>query len=205
MSKTDTPWKFDPATRTVVANDGGIVCIVPPRQSDELGHLIAATPAVVAVAHDLHENLGESLAAWEGEEDSVQEEHAELIADLDAADRRADAVLNPSGAGALPAHTLRELARTLLQRAHELDGMQPYVVIHSHRHGETFYTTWSKEAPSEQHMIDLLVEEFEPERGEWITYQAMAIADMTGAPAVKDDAEDEDDDQDEQSDRPSGM
>ncbi len=205
MSKTDTLWKFDPATRTVVANDGGIVCIVPPRQSDELGHLIAAAPVIVAVAHDLHENLRESLCAWEGEEDSVQEEHAELIADLDAADRRADAALNGTCAGALPANTLRELARTLLERAHELDGMQPYVVIHSHRHGETFYTTWSKEAPSEQHMIDLLVEEFEPERGEWITYQAMAIADMTGAPAVKADAEDEDDDQDEQSDRPSGM
>jgi hypothetical protein len=205
MSNIDTLWKFDPATRTVVANDGGIVCIVPPRQSDELGHLIAAAPAVMAVAHDLHDNLGESLVAWEDEEDSVQAEHAELIADLNAADRRADAVLNASGAGALPAHTLRELARTLLQRAHELDGMQPYVVIHSHRHGETFYTTWSKEVPSEQHMIGLLVEEFEPELDESISYQALAIADMTGTPAGKDDSEDEDDDQDEQSDRPSGM
>ncbi|MGX9221732.1 hypothetical protein ACWV27_25545 (plasmid) [Massilia varians] len=205
MSNIDTLWKFDPATRTVVQNDGGIVCIVPPRQSDELGHLIAAAPSLMAIAHDLHDSLSESLVAWDGEEDSVKEEHADLIAELDAADRRADAVLNAAGAGAISAHTLRELARTLLQRAHELDGMQPYIVIHSHRHGETFYTTWSKEAPSEQHMIDLLVEEFEPERGEWISYQALAIADMTGAPAVKDHSEDENDDQDEQSDRPSGM
>lgn len=193
MSVLTKSWRFDPATQLVVDDSGAVVCAATWGLDPAVGQLIAAAPALAALVHDLHSNLGESLAAWQGEEDSVQDEHANLIADLDAADRRADAVLTGSGAAALPAHTLRALAQSLLERAHQIDKLVPYVVTHSHRHGETFYTTWSAADPTQEQMAGLLVEEYEPDLGETLTSQRMAVADMTGVPlrVQADDGDDE--------------
>lgn len=197
MSDLQKAWKYDPAARTVMEKDGhSVICIVPPRQPDALGHLLAAAPALAAIATDLHSQLGASLCAWHGEEDSVQEEHADLIRNLEASDARATTVLAAPGGAALPAGALRELAHALLVRAQQLDGLQPYVITHSHRHGETYYTTWSATPPTEEQMAALLVEEYEPERGESLGYYEMAIADMAGTQisgrAASDDADQDD-------------
>lgn len=144
------------------------------------GQLLGSTPALVAIANDLHTQLGASLCAWHGEEDSVQEEHEDLIKELEAADARASAVLNATGGAALPAATLRALAKSLLERAEQLDGLKPYVVTHSHRFGQTVYTAWSAGAPNEMQMAGLLEEEFEGDRGETLESHRMEIGELTG-------------------------
>lgn len=85
MSETNQSWKFHPATRMVIGATGHVICIVPPGQPSAVGPLLAAAPTMAAVAADLRLQLRASIDAWEGEEESVQEEHAELIADLQAA------------------------------------------------------------------------------------------------------------------------
>jgi hypothetical protein len=162
----------------------------------------STAPAILAIAHDLHLRLGQSLSAWEDEEDSVKAEHASLIAGLDEAYARSSAVLPALGAAALPPNALRALAQALLMQAQQVDQLVPYVVIHSHRHGETFYTTWSATDPTEEQMAALLEEEYEPERGESLTYNRMAVEDLTGAPLphVAETLDDED-----EGDRPASM
>jgi hypothetical protein len=209
MSDLKRTWEYDPAARTVMEQNGdAIICIVPPRQADAVGHLIAAAPALAAIATDLHAQLGASLSAWHGEEDSVQEEHADLIKDLEAADARATAMLAAPGYSALSASDMRALAHALLVRAQDVDGLRPYVVTHSHRHGETFYTTWSATPPTEEQMAALLVEGYEPERNESLGYFGMAIADMAGtlAPAQPGSCiSDEEDESEDAVERPSAM
>ena len=170
------------------------------------GQLLGSTPALVAIAHDLHTQLSASLCAWHGEEDSVQEEHSDLIKELDAADARASAVLS-AGSAALPAGTLRALARSLLERAERLDGLQPYVVTHSHRFGQTVYTAWSAGAPNEKQMASLLEEKFEEDRGETLESHRVEIAEITGTVPMSVLAPmDEDVDQDDEgADRPAVM
>ena len=196
MSDTNQSWQFDPAARMVMGATGDVICIVPPRQPQAVGQLLASAPTLAAIAHDLRGQLSESLVAWEGEEDSVQDEHSELIAELQAADKRADEVLGAPGT-ALSADTLRALATVLLESAHQIDGRQPYVVNHSHRHGDTMYTTWSATPPSEEQMASLVGEQFEEDRGETLEYHAMQIREMTGVrdipPATTPDEEEEED------------
>lgn len=170
------------------------------------GMVLAAAPAITAIATDLHTQLGASLSAWRGEEDSVKTEHADLIKELEAADARATAVLAAPSNTALPADALRALAHTLLERAQEIDGLRPYVVTHLHRHGETFYTTWSATPPTEKQMAALLVEEYEPERGESLGYCSLAIADMTGTlPRSQSDGDaNQDEESEDAASRPSG-
>lgn len=170
------------------------------------GMVLAAAPAITAIATDLHAQLGASLSSWRGEEDSVREEHADLIKELEAADARATAVLTAPGNAALPVGALRSLAHTLLARAQEIDGLRPYVVTHFHPHGETFYTTWSATPPTEKQMADLLVEKYEPERGDSLGYCGLAIADMTGTllPSQGNGDADQGEESEEAASRPSG-
>lgn len=202
-----------------------VICHVPPSQEPALGHIIASLPAMsnametmlrtldkwtfdiqgldatmkaapvmIAISHDLRAQLSASLVAWEGEEESVREEHAELIATLQAADKRADEVLGAPGAK-LSADTLRALATVLLESAHQIDGLQPYVVNHSHRHGDTMYTLWSATPPSEEQMASLVGEDFEGDRGETLEYHALEIREMTSVrnipPALTADGEED--------------
>jgi hypothetical protein len=154
--------------------------------------------AIVSIANDLHFHLGRSLSALEDEEDSVKAEHAQLIARLDEAYARANAVLPNLDHFSLPPNTLRALAQALLLQAQQADKLVPYVVIHSHRHGETFYTTWSATDPTEKQMAALLEEEYEPERGESLTYNRMAVEDLTGAPLPQAPGTDDDEGEDEE-------
>jgi len=143
MTDTNQSWHFHAPSRMVLGEtESDVNCFLAPRQDQAVGQLLASAPTLAAIAHDLRAQLSESLVAWEGEEDSVQEEHAELIASLQAAEKRADEVLGAGGAS-LSADTLRTLATALLESAHQIDGRQPYVVNHSHRHGDTVYTIWS--------------------------------------------------------------
>lgn len=197
MTNTNQSWQFDPDARTVTDSAGtDIVCIVPPRQPLAVGQLLASTPMLAAIANDLRAQLSDSLSAWEGEEDSVQEEHAELITSLQAASERADEVLGAPGA-ALSADTLRSLATALLESAHQLDGRLPYVVNHSHRHGDTMYTIWSATPPSDAQMASVLEEQFEEDRGETLESHPMQVREMTGVrlapPANGHDEEEEED------------
>jgi len=191
-----------------------VICHVPPSQEPALGHIIASLPAMsnametmlgtldkwsfdiqgldatmkaapvmTAISHDLRAQLSASLVAWKGEEESVREEHAELIATLQAADKRADEVLGALGAK-LSADTLRALATVLLESAHQIDGLQPYVVNHSHRHGDTIYTMWSATPPTDKEMARFVGEEFEEDRGETLEHHAMQVREMTGARGI---------------------
>jgi hypothetical protein len=45
---------------------------------------------------------------------------------------------------------------------------------------ETYYTTWAATPPTEEQMAALLVEQYEPERGESLGYYGMAVADVAG-------------------------
>jgi len=200
MTTQNKSWNYDAASRTVM-NDAGndVICIVPKRQPLAIGQLLAAAPAMTTLALDLHSHLSDSLDAWEGEEDSVQEEHADLIADLTAANARADAVLNgPTAAVSLTGDMLRAMAASLLERAHQADGLQPYVVTHSHRHGDTTYTMWSVGVPTEKQVVAALDIDFEPEREESIECHPMSIGEMVGVQDSRQapDSDDEDEDAD---------
>lgn len=185
MTDKNQSWHFHTSSRMVLGEtESDVICFLAPRQDQAVGQLLASAPTLAAIAHDLRAHLSESLVAWEGEEDSVQQEQAELIASLQAADRRADEALGPPGA-ALSADTLRALATALLESAHQIDGRQPYVVNHSHRHGDTMYTLWSATPPSEEQMAGLLEEEFEQDRGETLEYHAMQIREMTGVRDIR--------------------
>lgn len=197
MSDTNQSWHFHAPSRMVRSEtESDVICFLAPRQGQAVGQLLASAPTLAAIAHDMRAQLSESLTAWDGEEDSIKEEHAELIANLQAAGERADEALGARGA-ALSADTLRALATALLESAHQIDGRQPYVVNHSHRHGDTMYTIWSATPPSEEQMASLLEEEFEDDRGETLEYHAMQIREMTGvrdiAPAATPDEEEEED------------
>jgi len=197
MTDTNQSWRFHPASRMVLGEtESDVICFLAPRQDQAIGQLLPAAPALAAVANDLRAQLSSSLVAWEGEEDSVQEEHADLIANLQAADKRAGEVLGAPGAG-LSADTLRALATVLLESAHRIDGRQPYVVNHSHRHGDTMYTMWSATPPSDEQMASMVGEDFEEDRGETLEHHVMQISDMTGVrdilPAITPDEEESED------------
>jgi len=213
MSDLQKTWQYDPAARMVIGQeDHTVICIVPPRQPDALGHLVAAAPTLAAIAIDLHAQLGASLSAWHGEEDSVQEKHADLIKALEAADARASAALGASAAAALPADTLRALAQALLERAYQIDGLQPYVVTHAHRFGDTLYTTWSATPPSEAQLANMIGGGFEPDRdrGESLEHHRLEISELTGSSpssrlAPERGGDERNDDADDGAERPSGM
>lgn len=201
MSVLIKKWRFDPGLQMVVDDSGAIVCSVTWDLEPAVGHLIAAAPALAAIANDLHANLSASLCAWQGEEDSVQDEHSDLIVDLDAADRRADAVLTGAGAAALPAHTLRELALGLLVRAQQIDGVVPYVVTHSNPDEDTHHIVWAARDPTERQMIRAAVG-YEP--GDSLGFHRVAIEDLSAglSPARgRHDDDDDDDDEDEGEDQ----
>lgn len=61
---------------------------------------------------------------------------------------------------------LREQARKLLQQANELDGLQPFLIIHEHDYGVSGYLAWSESRLSEKAAAEILDSEFEPDRGE---------------------------------------
>lgn len=173
MNFDNLTWQYDAASRSVIdANTRAVVCLLGPLRDAAVGNLIARAPqmnatvvrplpsnekltaislrasAIEAIANDLHSQIGDSLNAWHGEEYSVQKEHADLIKRLEAADARANAVLGAS-VGTPEAQTLRKLAQALLEQAQQIDGLHPYVITHSHRHGDTVYATWSASAPSD--------------------------------------------------------
>ena len=204
MSDTNQSWQFDPEARMVMGAAGEVICIVPPRQPQAVGQLLASAPMLAAIAHDLRGQLSASLVAWEGEEDSVQEEHAELIADLQAADKRADDVLGAPGT-ALSADTLRALATALLESAHQIDGRQPYIVTHTHRHGTALYMLWSDTIPAEEQMASILVDDFEPDLGETLEHNLMLISEMTGVRGIQPTAPPDEEEEGERGYSPASM
>jgi hypothetical protein len=63
---------------------------------------------------------------------------------------------------------LRAKALELLKRAQAVDGLTPFLVVHSHREGTTNNLVWSNGLPDEDHLVKSLGLNFEPERGEGI-------------------------------------
>ena len=67
----------------VVMDENGLpVC---KRVSEQDGELIASAPVLAERVRILREALVDNLQAWEGEEESVREEHADLIEETRAA------------------------------------------------------------------------------------------------------------------------
>lgn len=80
---------------------------------------------------------------------------------------------------------LRARALALLQDAEAIDGMKPYLIVHSHEYGESVYVGWGSKKPDETAAARLLDAEFEPDRGETIEiHDDLTLSELTGtAPA----------------------
>lgn len=80
--------------------------------------------------------------------------------------------------------SLRLQALILLKQAQELDGLSPYNVTHRHSHGYSSYVGWFPTTPSQDEMLTLLEEDFEPERDEGLEAEpGFSLEAMTGSAA----------------------
>ena len=147
----------------------------------------AVQQALLGIALALLDGLERSQSSWEDEEESVQREHASLIASNAALIAKARTVLPQleASAGADPKQLRREAA-SLLHQAEAVDGKRLYVAVHTHRFGETVYPVWSVDTPSEEEVIGVLQSEFEPEIGESISvHDVLDSGDLAGADSAE--------------------
>lgn len=158
--------------------------IVHEAQPLSAARAIPAQPTPLTIARTLLDAMQLSQAAWEGEEDSVREEHVDLIEN--------QAALLASTAAALEqmeissgtnAEQLRRHAAHLLLQAEVMDGQRLFVAIHSHRFGESVYPLWAVEEPTEDQVVSILDDSFEPEREEFISVHGLCVTDLAGTVA----------------------
>lgn len=182
MTTNILKWRYDQAQLAIVDQmTGEVLADVRPGIALEYAMLLAQSPTVRTTATELLRELSGALSAFEDEEESVKEEHRELIESMASTVLRSESVLS-NAAGALDAPALRAAAAAFLDMAHSLDGLQAYQVVHQHRFGETSYVQWAAHEPTEEMAATMLEEEFEPDRGESLSVTGpMTIAELTGA------------------------
>jgi hypothetical protein len=73
---------------------------------------------------------------------------------------------------------LRIQALALLNQAHALDGLRPFLGIHSHRHGEDEQFMWAPEAPSQEELKVVFREGYESGRNESLESEAIRDLDV---------------------------
>lgn len=181
MPAAPSPWKFDPASHTITDTaSGAAIAQLLPGAAPGCAELLVQAPASQAAAAGLLSALEDALATFDGEEDSVKEEHAEQIEEIRATIDLSKQLL--AGSDSLTGHQLRAAAAALLQQAHALDGLSAYHLTHEHRFGETEYLVWAAKPPTEESAARHLHSQFEPDLGESLRIsEAMSIADLTGA------------------------
>lgn len=74
----------------------------------------------------------------------------------------------------------RAQALLLLQKANELDSLQPYIVAHDHRIGASCFVVWANKMPDEPDLTSILDRPFEPEQGETVHIDSLTLGDMSG-------------------------
>jgi hypothetical protein len=83
---------------------------------------------------------------------------------------------------AATALALRQQALALLVQAKELDGLDPYLVTHTHRFGASTYVLWHSETPTIEQAEACLDSQFEPDIGETLEIDdPLTLEEMTGA------------------------
>lgn len=191
MDTKHISWNYDPATGAIRdAGDRELICTTADGVPAEYGRVIAAAPAVRALATELQSVLDWAHGAFEGEEDSVQDEHRSLMRRMKAMLDRANFVLGETDQHDPAA--LRASAAVLLAQAQHLDGKRAYIATHSHEYGQTGYLVWSPEFPTDRDIRPLLISPFEPHLGEELTVaNTVTAAELTGA-AKPDDGDYED-------------
>ncbi len=76
---------------------------------------------------------------------------------------------------------LRAQALALLEQAKAIDGLQPFVVTHSHATGTSSYLAWAKSEPTEAQAASVLDAEFEPDRDEFLAIESnITLDELTG-------------------------
>ena len=65
------------------------------------------------------------------------------------------------------AQALRRQVLDLLTKAQSIDGLRPFSVVHSHKHGEGQYLVWADRQPSQADLAEQ-IPSFEPEREEYL-------------------------------------
>jgi hypothetical protein len=70
------------------------------------------------------------------------------------------------------AQALRRQVLDLLTKAQSIDGLKPFSVVHSHKHGEGHYLVWADKQPSQADLAEQ-IPSFEPEREEYLVVNAV--------------------------------
>lgn len=79
------------------------------------------------------------------------------------------------------ADSLRQEAMLLLKRAQGLDGLNPYVVTHSHEWGASTYLCWSDHEPTQTEACQVLDSDFDPYIGEELSIEdPLTLEEITG-------------------------
>ncbi|WP_199028468.1 hypothetical protein [Ralstonia sp. ASV6] len=90
----------------------------------------------------------------------------------------------------MEAASLRTRARELLDQAHALDGLKPFMVIHEHEYGTTGYLAWSEQKLSQAEAEGVLDAKFEEDREEVLTVtDPVSLEELTGSTVVAQRAE----------------
>lgn len=76
---------------------------------------------------------------------------------------------------------LRQQAADLLSRAHALDKLNHYLVLHEHSFGSSVYLLWAEKSPSQEEATLVLDSRFEPKYGEYLTvFDEFTMSELTG-------------------------
>lgn len=190
-------WAYNPEAGQVLdTRTGHVLATLPSGEPPVLLSLLAGAELHKNTASVLRSQMGELIAAFEGEEDSVQDEHRELIDESNQVHAATETLVAPGPA--TPA-MLRAAAARLLAEAQAMDGLSPYLVVHQHKHGESNYVAWAAAQPNEEQAAAVLHSEFEPDLNEYLNISGpLDLAEITGTDAraiIDVNSEDQDDDE----------
>ena len=68
--------------------------------------------------------------------------------------------------------SLRVQAQALLEQAHALDGLHPFLLHHTHQYGTTGYVVWGESEPDEKTAGEMVDSQFEPELDETLSVES---------------------------------
>jgi len=68
--------------------------------------------------------------------------------------------------------SLRGPALALVQQAQQLDGLQPFLIHHSHQFGSTGYLVWGTTEPDDEVAAKMLDSEYEPDKEEGLDIES---------------------------------
>ena len=76
---------------------------------------------------------------------------------------------------------LRKQAAEVIRRAQKIDGLNPFIITHSHEFGSSGYLGWFKDQPSEPEASALLDAKFEVDKGETLAIEeSITVEELAG-------------------------